>query len=96
MSSKSTKMNLFATKLVLAIILRLYSVLAMLLSYSGYNFAPTFYVRVFAEPDLLILAQLVRDPVFSQVSGETTARSRLKQLRCHTKVISAYKERDII
>ena len=47
---------------------------------------PTFYVSGFAEPDLPILAQLVRDPVFSQVSGETIARYRLKRHRCRLTV----------
>ena len=32
---------------------------------------PTFYVGKFYEPDLPILAQLVRDSVLYQVSGDT-------------------------
>ena len=38
---------------------------------------PTFYVSNFADSDLPILAQLVRDSVFSKVSGETMADFKL-------------------
>ena len=61
-----------------------------LFSYSGQHFSQTFSVSNFAELDLLILHQLVRDPVFSQVSGETTARSSINQRYFHPNVNSAY------
>ena len=39
---------------------------------------PTFYVSNFADLDLPILAQFVRDSVFSQISVENTAMPGLK------------------
>ena len=47
---------------------------------------PTFYVSNFAETDLPILDQLVRDTVFSKVYGETTDSSILKRRKYHITV----------
>ena len=39
---------------------------------------PIFYVSNFIDPDLYILTQLVRDPAFAQVYGDTIARTSLQ------------------
>ena len=39
---------------------------------------PTFSVCYFTEPDLLILVQLLRESVFSQISGDNTSIPSLK------------------
>ena len=44
---------------------------------------PKKYASDFSEPDLSILAKLVRDSIFSKVYGDTAVRNILNQVHYH-------------